>query len=251
MLTEERFASILKILNEKGSVTVNELTKFLNTSESTIRRDLNTLHETGKLKKVHGGATAIEFENEFSSFEEDITTKSQKNIDQKIAICRYAIKLINDNDFIFIDAGTTTENLIPFIENTKATFVTNGIVHAKKLIKKGLKTYILGGQLKLSTEAIIGSECVSCLKKYNFTKSFIGTNGIHIDSGFTTPDIEEAIIKKEAIKKSFVSFILADNSKFGKTSAVTFADLEQAFIITDKLNDKKYSNYTTIKEVDL
>lgn len=246
MLTEERFSEILKLLDEKRAVTVTELTELLQTSESTIRRDLNTLDEMGKLKKVHGGATVLG--DGPSAFEEDVAAKAKSHMNEKNCIAKYAASLIHDDDFVFIDAGTTTEQLIQYLTNTRAVFVTNGIVHAKKLLKKGLKAYVIGGQLKLATEAIIGAQAVDSLRKYNFTKCFLGTNGVSAEAGYSTPDLEEALIKEEAVKRSYVTFVLADRSKFGKVSSVTFAELKQACIITDQLPDAKYAEYTTIKE---
>lgn len=248
MLTEERQNEILRLLQEKGAVTVVELTKSLNSSAATIRRDLNSLNEAGKLNKVHGGATLSELKLETK--EDDISTKLLKNVKEKVMIAQYAASLVRDEDFIFIDAGTTTEKMIEFLKDTKAVFVTNGIVHAKKLIQKGLKAYIIGGELKIRTEAIVGVEGLNNLKKYNFSKSFLGTNGIHISCGYSTMDIDEAIIKREVINRSFSKFILADSSKFGKTMPITFAELDQSCIITNKVEDKKYLNCTVIKELE-
>ena len=82
------------------------------------------------------------------------------------------------------------------------TFVTNGFIHAKKLAVKGYKVFITGGEIKASTEAIVGAECVLTLKNYNFTKCFMGTNGISLTAGFTTPDVNEAKVKAAAIESS-------------------------------------------------
>ena len=140
--------------------------------------------------------------------------------------------------------------MIDFIEAKGATFVTNGIGHAKKLIHKNLTTYILGGELKLTTEAIIGIEAINSLRKYNFTKGFFGANGIDIERGFTTPDIREAMVKEEALKKSKLSFVLADNSKFNEVSSITFGEISNTSIITTKLEDIRFKKVTKIVEVD-
>ena len=247
MLTEERYTQILRILQEKRAVTVTELTACLHTSESTIRRDLNALHEQGKLNKVHGGATLLT--NSFTIQEEDVRTKARLHIKEKERIARYAASVVNDCDFVYIDAGTTTEKVIDHLQDTRATFVTNGVAHAKKLIQKGFKAYIIGGQLKLSTEAVVGAEAVLNLKKFNFTKAFLGANGISGDHGVTTPDVEEGLIKTEAVNRSYVAYVLADSSKFGKISSVTFADLSQVCIVTDSVPDTKYHDNAVIKEV--
>lgn len=250
MLTQERFKTILNLLSSKKSVTVQELTEVLDASESTIRRDLNTLNKQGKLNKVHGGATVIETSNRIIRTEEDIETKSHLHSFEKELIGKYAASLIKDDDFIYIDAGTTTEQLINYIPNdSKATYVTNGIVHAKKLIYKGLRAFVIGGELKLSTEAIIGVTAMGNLNHYNFSKCFLGTNGIALANGFTTPDIDEAVLKNKAHEKSYVTYILADHSKFNRVFAVSFGDLGKSCIITDELKDKKFHEHTIIKEV--
>lgn len=248
MLTQERFSLILNILKDKKTVTITELTQELKASESTIRRDLSQLDKLGKLHKVHGGAVVIE-DDSFSMFEASVEAKSSLNIEEKAAIGKYAASLINNEDFVFIDAGTTTEHLIDYINNTKAVFVTNGIVHAKKLIQRGCKAYVIGGELKLATEAIVGADGISNLKKFNFTKCFIGTNGISLDKGFTTPDLDEALIKREAIERSYMRYVLADHTKFGKVLSVTFSNIENACIITDFLPDDKFRKTTIVKEV--
>lgn len=247
MLTQERQTAILNAVEDKGAITVTELVELTGTSESTIRRDLTALDKLGKIQKVHGGATAIE--HEFITGEYDVHTKSQLCIQEKNAIARYAATTIQDNDFVYIDAGTSTEKLIDYITSNKAIYVTNGIVHAKKLINRGFKTYVIGGLLKPITEAIIGAYGISNMKKYNFTKAFLGTNGIHVDYGYTTMDVEEAMMKMEAVNRSYVSYILADHTKFDKVTAVSFAPIGKACIITDRTVKKKYKEATFIKEV--
>lgn len=247
MLTQERHNKILELLTKQDTVTVGELSQGLETSESTIRRDLVTLDKMGKVKKVHGGAAAIHRVS--TVFEEDVTTKSALNVTEKEAIGRVAAGLVTNDDFVFIDAGTTTAAMIDFIyDNVRATFVTNGIVHAKKLIQKGLKAYIIGGQIKLTTEAVVGTEAINNLRKYNFTKTFIGTNGISVKGGYSTPDVEEAAVKSEVLKRGRSNFILGDHAKFDKEYAVTFGILKDACIVTDELEDNEFREHAVVKE---
>lgn len=246
MLTEERYAAILRILAEKKAVTVQELTRALDASESTVRRDLTALHKSGRLYKVYGGATSID--NNYSSNEEDMRTKRELHTEGKIAIARHAASLIRRGDFVYLDAGTTTLHMIDFITEPSAVFVTNGMPHALKLAEKGFKTFILGGRLKDTTEAVIGTEALSMLSLYNFTKGFFGTNGISTESGFSTPDAPEGLVKKTALARCTHAYILADSSKFNKIYPISFAGLASATILTDALEDKKYRDYTTILE---
>lgn len=247
MLTEKRHQLILDELNKAGMVSVIELSELLNASESTIRRDLNLLSKEGKLVKVHGGATLVE---DYSNQEESSTNKRyEMNTVSKMEIAKKAADLIQDGDIIYIDAGTTTTYLIDFITAKELIVVTNGIVHAKKLLEKNIKTFILGGEIKMITEAIVGLKAAEDLKKYNFTKAFLGTNGISNSRGYTTPDINEALVKETAIKHCKEAFVLADSSKFESINFVTFCEIEDATLITDRLTVKSIGEKTNIIEV--
>ena len=247
MLTEERHSIIIETGNRKKNVELNELCDLLDTSESTVRRDLSILHDKGVLVKVRGGAIAVD--DSFTSLEQNVDEKAVLFVREKEAIARYAASIIEDGDFVFIDAGTTTEKMIDFIPARQVTFVTNAFVHAKRLAQRGFKVFLPAGEIKLSTEAIIGASCVLSLDQYNFTKCFMGVNGISVAGGFSTPDPNEASVKAAVINNSHTAYILADHSKFDKTSSVKFAYLNKCRIITDRLEDKKYLSETSVKEV--
>ncbi|MGG7215090.1 DeoR/GlpR family DNA-binding transcription regulator [Clostridium nigeriense] len=247
MLTEERHKLILDELRRNSVVYVSELVKMLDTSESTIRRDLTFLNSEGKLKKVHGGATLLE--REFNTKDDYVAIRENLNMEDKKIIAKYAAALVKKDDFVYIDSGTTTNLMIDYLKEKNAVYVTNGINQAKKLISKGFRTYIIGGELKSSTEAIVGVEAINSLKKYNFTKGFFGTNGIYEYRGYTTPDMREALVKEEAIKRTRNPFILADKTKFNEISCITFAELDEAVIITTKLEDTRYYDETKVVEV--
>lgn len=185
MLAEERLRKILMLLEEKKAVSVADLCQETGASEATIRRDLNELDRQGKLSKVHGGAVLPK--DEFQSQEPDILTKSQLNVEQKQRIARYAAAQVNDDDFVFIDAGTTTLLMAEYLTNSKATFVTTGIECARRLVEKGLRVYVPGGLLKPGTQALVGAAARESIGRYNFTKSFIGTNGIAVRQGLHHP----------------------------------------------------------------
>lgn len=247
MLTQERYQAILSFVNERNSISVSQLAELLETSESTIRRDLTALDELGKLKKVFGGATSIR--QNPGVFEDAVSSRETVMSKEKTEIAKYCAQTINDNDFVYIDAGTTTSRLIDFIENKRATYVTNGIAHGRKLIQRGLDAHIIGGKIKALTEAVVGVSAMNNLKNLNFSKAFIGTNGIDVESGFTTPDIEEALMKEAAINHSYITYVLADHTKFRQVFPVTFSPLNKCCIITDMVPDNKFFKETVIKEV--
>lgn len=247
MLTEERHSIILETVNKKKSVGLRELCELLGISESTVRRDLSLLDEKGLLIKVRGGAITID--DKFTVVEPDVSEKAELFAAEKEAIARYAASLIEDGDFVYIDAGTTTEKMIELIPSKSVTFVTNAFINAKKLAQRGFKVMILAGEIKATTEAVVGSEAVITLMNYNFTKCFMGVNGISLKGGFSTPDKREAAVKKTAIFRSKEVFILGDHSKFGKITSVEFAGISCGKIITDKVPDKKYLSEALVKEV--
>lgn len=247
MLTEERHSMIIKAVNERSSVTIAELAEILDVSASTVKRDLIILANEGKIIKVRGGAMS---KNEsFTSVEKNVEEKASICTQEKMTIAKYAAELIEKGDFVFLDAGTTTEKIIDYLNVKDVTFVTNGFIHAKKLARKGYKVFITGGEIKASTEAIVGAECVLTLKNYNFTKCFMGTNGISLTAGFTTPDVNEARVKTAAIESSREVYVLADHSKFDEISSATFAGLGKAVIITDRIPNRKYNDAADITEV--
>jgi DeoR family fructose operon transcriptional repressor len=246
MLAQERFEKILELLRVEQSVTVAELTRQLNISESTIRRDLTTLDQQGLLNKVHGGATA---RKTVLAREEAVAQKSGKHLQEKREIAKCAAECIHSGDLVYIDAGTTTEFMIDFLKEYDVNYITNGINHARKLMNAGFNVFLLGGEIKAVTEAIIGEDALETLDKYNFTKGFFGANGVDTERGFTTPDRKEAAVKRKAMAHCQKAYVLADRSKFNQISSVKFAEIKDADIITDDLEDKKYEMLTTVKEV--
>ena len=139
--------------------------------------------------------------------------------------------------------------MIDYITAKNVVFVTNSLTNAKRISDRGYTVYILGGEFKSTTEAIVGDEAVVTLDKYNFTKGFWGVNGITVKNGFTTPEIKEAMVKKKSMENSKEKYILADDSKFSQVSSIKFADFEDAVIITNALSNDKYKKYQNIKEV--
>ena len=248
MLTEERFAKILSILESMGSVTVQQLMTELDASESTIRRDLNALDANGQLTKVHGGAILKTVA--YSTKDDNVISRKEKNRDAKNKIAKYAAEQIASGDFVYLDAGTTTELMIEYITSRQAVFVTNAIGHAKKLAEHGCKVYILGGEFKAVTEAIVGEEAVFTLDKYNFTKGFWGANGVSRQRGFSTPELKEAMVKRKSMENCRDCYILADESKFSQISSVTFAPFEKATVITTELKQEIYKDCSNIINIE-
>ena len=145
MLAEERLSRIMKLLSQQRTATVQELCEALDASESTIRRDLNELDRMGKVNKVHGGATLPD--SQFLADEPTMAAKEALAVVQKKCIAKAAAALITAEDFIFLDAGSTTLALARELSGPAldARYVTNGVAHARLLAQKGCKV-VSGGR---------------------------------------------------------------------------------------------------------
>ncbi len=214
---------------------------MLETSESTIRRDLIELEKHNLLKRVHGGATLLHAKGTELSIKE----KSSKNLQQKREIAIFAASLVEQGDCLFLDAGSTTLEMIPHLANKNITVVTNGLTHLEILMEQDIRSYILGGMMKPSTRAIVGSKAVESLLQYRFDKCFLGTNGIHLELGYTTPDPDEALIKRTALSLSSQAYVVADHSKFSEVSFSKIAEIHESHLITDHLPEEHRESYRT------
>ena len=240
MLKSERKQIILSQLKQDGFVTLENLTVLLSdTSESTIRRDLDELAADGKLKRVHGGAESIHGQ------------KAIRNVQEQAQLAGYAADLIKEGDVVFLEASTTNELLIPHLSNRQVTVVTNSIHHAVKLVDLGISTRIIGGKVKHSTDASIGSTALEQIRQLNFDCAFIGANGVDANY-FTTPDMEEAVIKRTVIANAQKAYVLADASKLGQITYAKVAEVEKVTIITNASEEgllKELKEKTRVIEV--
>jgi len=247
MLAEQRARTILQLVSQRQTVSVADLCDLTGASEATIRRDLNALARQGKLNKVHGGATSLEAE-EFLAREPDADTK-RLYAREKERIARYAAGLVDDDDVVYLDTGTTTLHMAEHLKGSKALFVTSSVEFACRLTAHSLNIYVLGGMLKPGTVDVVGAEALTELGQFNFTKVFLGASGVSVSQGFTTPDPEAAALKRIAASRGQTVSMLTDSTKFGRVTAATIFPLEDAQIITDRLLDTRYRDYTEVKVV--
>jgi len=240
MLKEARYSKILETVNERNFVSFHDLMKLTNSSESTIRADLVVLANEGKLIRLRGGAQAIDKDQ--INYELGNETKMVIEIDAKKRIAQYAASLIKDRSTVYVDAGTTTLHLIDFITAKEVSIVTNSLSIARKAKLRNFKVYVIGGDIKLSTDAFVGSLAQDIVNRFSFDVGFFGCNGIDFVQGITTPEVEEAIIKQTAMSKCKKLYILADHTKLGVKTAVTFHPFIGSEIITDKITNNNYIN---------
>lgn len=236
MLQGERRNRILELLQTSRAITVKELCTTLEASEATIRRDLTTLEEEGKLERTHGGAMLGSPGK--PEPEESFQQKESRYTLQKRAIAQKAFEFLKENDSIVVDAGTTTFELARLIgqSSLKITVVTNSTILAAELSSNAnLELITLGGKVRLNTQATVGSIALQTMRQFNVSKAFIAANGISPDQGLTTPDLEEAAVKNAMINAASERFVLADHTKFNRVSLCQIAPLSMIdIIITDR-----------------
>jgi len=233
-LARQRQALILERVREQGAVRVADLVRALGVSDMTIRRDLELLQERGLIEKVHGGAAAIEGS---PLFEPGFTVKSNLMQAEKAAIAAAAASLVTPGTAIGISAGTTTFALARrLIDVPGLTVLTNSVPVADALYKDGRpdQTVILSGGVRTPSDALVGPFAVEVIRSLHVDTVFMGTHGMDLKSGFTTPNILESETNRALIEAGRHLVVLADSTKWGTIGISSVARLEDAdTIITD------------------
>ncbi|HCE43748.1 MAG TPA: DeoR family transcriptional regulator [Lentisphaeria bacterium] len=230
LLTPEREEIILARLGEEAK-TITELSLTLGVSEATVRRDLLSLEEQGKVKRVHGGAVRVKFSEHEPVFKEKESIKPE----EKERIAKLALDLINDKDTIFLDGGSTVLALAKMLGAKKGlTVVTNSLMAAAELMESGHDLIIVGGKFRPLSRTLVGPLTSKIIETLHVDKAFLGTIGFTIEDGISTTDADEAFTKELILKRAGKAILLADSSKLGKKSfAVSGALSDIDVVITD------------------
>ncbi|MFW6263191.1 MAG: DeoR/GlpR family DNA-binding transcription regulator [Thermotogota bacterium] len=223
MLTEERLNKILTILEEQGQVKSKALSESLSVSEVTIRADLNLLEQKGLLVRVHGGAVKLKTKIFDPSFQE------QKAIDksEKLEMAKKAASIVDKNDVLFVDAGSST---LFFIEELlknpplNLTVVTNSLYIINEVVQyENINLFVLGGTFQKSSLNFIDLDICPLLQKYSVNKVFLGINGMD-ETGFYASNTIEARVKTEICALNTNIYIFASSSKLFKKSLKLISD---------------------------
>lgn len=231
MANKERWNQILQLCETNNRISVKDLCTALHVSPATIRRDLQEMEDLHMVSRYHGGVMVTSSQIN----EPGMAAKQQTHQAAKKKIAWLAAHMIHDNMMIYLDAGSSTYEMIPFITARNITITTPGIPHLKLLGERGIPTIVLGGKLYWQTESVIGRQALHMLEDMYFDMAFVGTNGIHEQAGFTTSNEQEADTKAMAIQHAKAPYILADSSKFHILRSVPFASLKDAVILTEKV----------------
>lgn len=232
MYAEERQQLILERAREHGRVDVTSLAAAFQVTPETVRRDLTSLERHGVLRRVHGGAIPMER----LGFEPSVDTRADRFVVEKERIAKAALDQLPDEGTVLLDAGTTTLRLAEVLpRDRELTVVTNSLsISAAVAGHSNLDLYVLGGRVRPRTLAAVGDWVSTALADIYVDVAFLGTNGLSVRRGLTTPDQYEAAAKRAMIGAARRCVVLTDHSKIGVDHFSRVAPLrEVAAVITD------------------
>ena len=237
-----------KILDELEKKEIVYLEHFIGilqeVSESTVRRDLKTLSDEGKIILLHGGGIKLKR----SSKEIPVISKKLMNVKVKERIAKYASSLIQNGETIYIDSGSTAELMIKYLKNKDITIITTNTQIINNLEDTKFECILIGGEIIKKLGSVVGPLTDRFLTEFHFNRAFIGANGCSEISGISTYDIREASKKRIVKENSDNSYVLLDSSKMEKNAVCKVFGIKDIIIISDKVSSlsKKYDNFIIV-----
>jgi DeoR family fructose operon transcriptional repressor len=225
MYQEERHAAIIERARSNGRVDVAGLAAEFDVTPETVRRDLTSLERHGLLRRVHGGAIPIGR----LGFEPGVNARDSAMAPEKDRIAQAALAELPAEGAILLDAGTTTARLAETLPTDRElTVVTNSLPIAMTLSTRPNVTVLtVGGRVRGRTLAMVDQWALRVLAETFLDVAFLGTNGISVERGLTTPDVAEAAVKRAMLQSARRAVVLADHTKVGNDCFARFGDLEE------------------------
>lgn len=231
MLGPERRQKIMDILRQDSKVYVSQLAKTFNITEETVRRDLEKLEQKNLLRRSYGGAMLYESTNEDLSFKR----RSSINSESKQAIAATAFSLINDGNTIMVDSSTTCQHLLQKLKIHKhITVITNSILLMNDFIDSNFTLICTGGTLRTNSGSLVGAQACRTIKNYCVDFALISCKGLDLTHGIMESNDSESNIKQLMIKQARHTILLADHTKFDKTTFSYCCDFKHiSHLVTD------------------
>lgn len=216
VLNEERRRAILEILNRDGRVLVTELSRQFSTSQVTIRKDLEVLHEARHLQRTHGGALPAR-----DGVTEDPTLheKEQLHRKEKLHIAAAAARMVNEGQVVILDSGTTTTAVARALRHfKKLTIITNAVNIAAELAGTAIDLILTGGTLRKNSFSLVGPIAEETLRHLSADLLFLGVDGFDVQYGLSTPNLLESKVNRVMVEVAKRTVAVCDASKFGRRS---------------------------------
>jgi DeoR family transcriptional regulator, fructose operon transcriptional repressor len=224
MFGHERRQSIVARARRDGRVNVAELATELDVTAETVRRDLSELEQSGLLRRVHGGAVPVDQ----LTLEPEVLERSAAMMAQKRRIAKRALEELSPEGTVLLDSGTTTAAIADrFPTDRPRSVVTNSVSLALVLASRpNLTVLTLGGQIRSATHAAVGPWALQQLATVQPDIAFIATNGVSVERGLTTPNSDEAAVKRQIVRSAKRRILVADHTKVGREFFERFAELD-------------------------
>ncbi|ROR30603.1 DeoR family transcriptional regulator [Mobilisporobacter senegalensis] len=233
MLAAERHLKIIEIISETGSAQVEQLSKILDVSPMTIRRDLEKLQEGNMIERCHGGAV---MKQEVNYFE-----KRKTHPGEKVKIAQKSADYVKNGDTIFLDAGTTTYEIAKLIKNMQdLTVITNDIEIASLLKNSDVELLVCGGNMQKSTGGMYGLFANQMMENVRLNIGFFGAASIDENFNVLTPTMDKVSFKRLVLKNCQRSFLVVDDSKFNRKALLKINNFKDyTGVITNKIFTRK------------
>jgi len=216
VLNEERRRTILETLNREGRVFVKDLSRQFHTSQVTIRKDLEALHEQNHLHRTHGGALPC---REGALEDPTLREKEQFHRKEKVHIAAAAVRMVNEGQVVILDSGTTTSAIARGLRTfKKLTVVTNAVNIAAELAGTPIDVILTGGTLRKNSFSLVGPIAEETLRRLNADILFLGVDGFDVHHGLTTPNLLESKVNRVMAEVAKRTVVVCDSSKFGRRS---------------------------------
>ena len=225
LLSETRQRTILEQLNQSGKVRVDKLAKLLDVTEVTIRRDLTNLHKNGFLKKIYGGAILAGA----PKINPPVRYRQTRNLSAKRIIGQLAAELINEGDVIFLEAGSTCYEIIPYLADFKElTVIVNSLYLMSRLHElPRLKIIITGGAYRSDRRDMVGPTAEAAIAQLSGFKAFTGADDISLTAGISGADVVTVGFAKLVLRRSSQVIFVGDHTKFDNPALYKIADIDQ------------------------
>ncbi|MEX0928122.1 MAG: DeoR/GlpR family DNA-binding transcription regulator [Balneolales bacterium] len=227
----ERRNQTLKALRAKGQISVVELSRLLEVSEVTIRKDLEYLEKHNLLVRTHGGA----MQNGYLVYDQPIEEKGKLHAEEKRYIGEAAANLIEDSDSVFMEAGSTMVQVARQIKKRNLTILTNGINVALELLRLAdVELIMLGGMVRPTSACVVGPYAEQMVQEHSCRKFFLGVDGFDLERGLSTTNTLEAHLCRTMVKAAQETIVVTDSSKFGRRGLSRICSIEEIdVVVTD------------------
>jgi DeoR family transcriptional regulator of aga operon len=216
MLAEERRRKILELTQRDGRVVVKDLARRFSTSLITIRKDLESLHQMGRLQRAHGGALPLDAT---ALRDPTLHEKEQLHRREKLKIATAAAHLVRPGHVVILDSGTTTTAIARAIKRVRdLTVITNAVNIAAELAGTDVEVILTGGVLRRNSFSLVGPLTEDSLRHVTADLLFLAVDGFDVEYGLTTPNLLEARANRVMMENAKTTIIVCDSSKFGRRS---------------------------------